>query len=1799
MNRIFALPENSESPKTGSWLASDAPVCYFCSRPMITESLAAELEQLLSLNELTELSRAWLGLEPESVGGTAAKASFARALVQRCLKLDAVPALLDAVEASGKRLTEPMQKLRSDGLVLEPTLGPGAQVGRYLILEELGSGPTARIYRARKDGEDVRLRVLRGTVRRRDAERALVQARLCGAIAHAALPDAVISEPLEWAGQRLLSVAHDFVAGETLAQILNRDGPRHLNVILPLVWAIAEPLATLHAEGRVHGALHAGNILVTDATQAAPKVRLLDAGAGLARPPLSDPGEQRWVASLAPEVLRGKALLPESDVYAVGVLIYELLSGKPPFTGTSAADVALGHLIETPEALSFVAPGNGASPAVETLVRALLEKSPEARPRTGAELLEGLRKLWHNSQRPPSFITDERLPEMFEALGQAPDDDAAAAKLESMLDLGADPGRLAEGFLNLAKQLRARDEAGSRRAVPRLLARAARLYEKASLHESAEKLYKGLLKLEPDNRATAKALDKVRRTLGKHEDLVESLLDRSERSSSSSERAEYLHAIGDVYANDLDDKGQALVAYAQAFCADPTVDSYAEAVERLAGTRFQAWEEVFGLCLEATTEELSVEAQHDLYAHMAHWYADKVARPDLALPWLHKVLEIEPSHERSLESLCQIYRRAQQWAELGQVLLKRADVAAPNVARDLRAESAEIVSSKLGSSQAALELYDSVVNEDPGHERAVRGMVELLRQAGDHKRALTVLKGQAASMSGEERRALLCEIGEGYEVDVDDLDQAEKAYKTVLAEDGRSNEALRGLNRIYSRQGRYQELLQVLERETALAVTARQKITLLERIAGICDEEFLDHAKSASALEQVLELDPTRMDSARELGRHYRSLERFADLAELYQSQLDKSQDDKLRVEAALALGRLLGSELSAPQRAIDAYELVLSLEPGQKAALDALANLRATAGDSASALDAIEALAETAKTSKEKAEQYQRAAVLLEQQGDLESAIAQLKRAIDTCPEDGAARAKLKTKYVTMGNYSGLAELLDEELENAKGDRSRAKLAGEIAVLCQRHLQDPERASSMAQLAFHLDPTEPGALRVLGRLAYDDGRFAEAAKRLEPVVSVLDGMETSESSELARLYIEALAKAGSTEKALVMIDGLQRFFADDARSLLAIAELASKHGAPEQAYLLATNLTQRLGGELGLGETARAERLRGEALIELGRHEEAIQALESALHTDARDLSPLDGIAKALSLLGRYDQALETLYRKLERTQGEGRAKLLLQIGDLAASRLNNPDYAAKSYLLALSEKPNDRDILAKLMQLYGAEKDWPKLIQVITKLAEVVDEKKHKAKYLHTASMIASRELGDSALAQNLLERSLEYDPSLGAALDEALALRQKARDWEGVKNLLKLRVTHAQAAGDTELLLATLWQLADVYERHLKRMEQAIAVCSSAHEVEPENTRWAERLARLYAEDPAGSFAEAVQLIGEWVERDAYQSEPYQLLRRIYTGVRHADGAWSACQALHVLGRAEPDEERFYARMQNEEPQPTQDHLGLSDWPEYILPPEHDSALTALMALLEPIALSTRGRGIDAYGLTPEHALHASTYPYGLVQAIHSAADVLGVPEPVIFQNQADPGVLTFLPSSPASIALGAGAFGAELPLVTTSFVAGRSLTYFVPGFFLRQVLSNTTALKSWVFAAIRLVKPKFPVTIELEPIVHQASKELALTPLLARQREQLTDVVSKLLRSTESLDLKKWAHSVDYAADRAGLVMCQDLEQAVSLIKAIPAEEGAPPVNLRIEKLITYSVSTAHLTLRERLGVGAGN
>src|SRR5262245_45637266 len=123
---------------------------------METDILRAELERLFELDELLKLSSDVLGFEPETVGGTAAKGSFAGALTAHCLEHDAVEALCDVLLASKSDVNPQVGKLRVTGIQLDDELRVGDELGPYTILRKLGESRLGISYVAKREGKDFR-----------------------------------------------------------------------------------------------------------------------------------------------------------------------------------------------------------------------------------------------------------------------------------------------------------------------------------------------------------------------------------------------------------------------------------------------------------------------------------------------------------------------------------------------------------------------------------------------------------------------------------------------------------------------------------------------------------------------------------------------------------------------------------------------------------------------------------------------------------------------------------------------------------------------------------------------------------------------------------------------------------------------------------------------------------------------------------------------------------------------------------------------------------------------------------------------------------------------------------------------------------------------------------------------------------------------------------------------------------------------------------------------------------------------------------------------------------------------------------------------------------------------------------------------------------------------------------------------------------------------------------------------------------------------------------------------------------
>jgi serine/threonine-protein kinase len=148
---------------------------------------------------------------------------------------------------------------------------------------------------------------------------------------------------------------------------------------------VCQGLDCAHAQRIIHRDLKPANVMV-DRRDGRDHVKVLDFGIatlteGDVEARLTQQGTVFGTpAYMSPEQIRGEALDPRSDLYAVGVILYEILSGRLPFESTTPLGLAAKHLTETPPALAEARPGLAASPALEALVRLALAKEPAARP---------------------------------------------------------------------------------------------------------------------------------------------------------------------------------------------------------------------------------------------------------------------------------------------------------------------------------------------------------------------------------------------------------------------------------------------------------------------------------------------------------------------------------------------------------------------------------------------------------------------------------------------------------------------------------------------------------------------------------------------------------------------------------------------------------------------------------------------------------------------------------------------------------------------------------------------------------------------------------------------------------------------------------------------------------------------------------------------------------------------------------------------------------------------------------------------------------------------------------------------------------------------------------------------------------------------------------------------------------------------------------------------------------------------------------------------------------------------------
>jgi tRNA A-37 threonylcarbamoyl transferase component Bud32 len=292
----------------------------------------------------------------------------------------------------------------SVGLVLE---------NRYNLTERVATGGMGEVWRADDVvlGRTVAVKILKSELLDSPefVARFRAEARHAAALSHPGIATVFDYDEAPTGAYLVM----EFVPGETLAVLLAATRRPPLATTMTILAETADALAAAHAGGVIHRDVKPANVMITPTG----KVKVTDFGIARAVDAVSTTAVGQVVGTpqyMSPEQASGANVSPATDIYSLGVIGYEMLAGRPPFTGGTPVALALAHVQAVPPPLPVELPAG-----VRELITATLSKSPDGRPASAAEFASRVRGLAACFDAPTVAVAAAGPPTLFDAVPAA------------------------------------------------------------------------------------------------------------------------------------------------------------------------------------------------------------------------------------------------------------------------------------------------------------------------------------------------------------------------------------------------------------------------------------------------------------------------------------------------------------------------------------------------------------------------------------------------------------------------------------------------------------------------------------------------------------------------------------------------------------------------------------------------------------------------------------------------------------------------------------------------------------------------------------------------------------------------------------------------------------------------------------------------------------------------------------------------------------------------------------------------------------------------------------------------------------------------------------------------------------------------------------------------------------------------------------------------------------------------------------------------------------------------------------
>ncbi len=998
------------------------------------------------------------------------------------------------------------------------------------------------------------------------------------------------------------------------------------------------------------------------------------------------------------------------------------------------------------------------------------------------------------------------------------------------------------------------------REIKRLtLLRMARVYE-FELGDAANAVATHLraLEIEAKDPDALAALDRLYLTAGMYDDLAEILRRRIEVDQDPDSQLELYFRRGQIFSDALGDLDQSLACYTAVLDQESRNRRALEAIEAIHFRR-EAWQKLFETYEKLIDVAADDREMADIYARMARICSDALATEDKAIELWNKVLDIRGEEPQALQALSELCQRRERWEELVEIIDRQVAVAHSDQDQiRLYKSLGNVWEHKLQRERNALDAWLAADRLDGNDLETLRALAHLYRstQAWDELsqtlRRIIDVGNLTGAINENDTIELYAQLGQLEGEVLGRVDDAVEAWRRVIAIDPSDFRALAALEGLFTREGRWEEAIDVLEKRALVLDDETQRRENLLQAASTWEEKVENLTKAAEVYERVRAGDPSNVTASDRLEAIYTQQYKWTELVEVLLERSELRPDVGEQITILNRVARIYEQEIGDQESAFYVLQAAFKRDYSHDVTANELERL-------ATATNRWQELLDEYTNRVNELEREDRGAAsdlwvkvgrwYSEHLSHLEYAIHSVQQALRIDPAHTGALGGMAELQRKRGSWTELSETLQRHAAVETAPAKKTELYISLAELLERQMQDLGGSIHSYQQALNYSKKSPEALIALDRLY-------RRTEQWEPLIDVLnrradniDLNQGGDEQEVIKFRLEAgqiwdlrLYDAGQA------IASYNQVLVVDPHNLNALRALEALYEKTNQSEKYLEVLEAQLDASPSDSEQiALYERMAAAWEERFGKLDRAAESLEKIVAVDSRNFSAYRELARLYQQSGKWEALVETYRNHITyATDQQTKVDLFVAMGVTYEQNLGDIDRAVEAYVDVLQFDPNEQRALDALGRLYEKISEWDRAIEMMANLVRLADDPRRQVDLYWRMGRIQYGQLQDPDSAEANLLRGLSIDPGHVPTM-EALTKQYSDRgDW------LKAAQMMVRAEAVTPVVIdkvRLLFEAARIYEEKLRQNDAAKQLYAAVISLDPEHVEAGRPLANLY--------------------------------------------------------------------------------------------------------------------------------------------------------------------------------------------------------------------------------------------------------------------------------------------------------------------------------------------------------------